>query len=372
MRFLHLADLHLGYEQYHEAERFNDFSRAFLWLMAYAQETAVDFVVVAGDTFHKRTVDPLAMRVAVEGFRQLRCPIYAVEGNHEKAYYHEADSWCDYLAGEGTFHLLDGTCVTRDGYRVCGLKYAGAQTNERLRDLAASLEPSDAFTVLALHAGVEGVMAHVSGVELALLQALPVDYVALGHIHKPYAVAGLAYNPGSPENNSSEEALWPARGALLVTVAEDHSFTTENVVPPRRPFHRYDFDVAGVPEPAVVYDLVLGTVEAEAGAVVDVTLSGEVPFERTALDTRYLQEALATDGRVVQVRNATYPVGLGLSINTGKARVDVEAQVLDQVVGRDSRYRESRDEWVQRALTLKTLALNESPEDVLTFVEGIT
>ncbi len=72
MKFLHAADIHLGYQQYGSKERFDDFSRAFLHIVEQALEEDVDFVLLAGDLFHKRTVDPLAMRIAIEGLRMLR------------------------------------------------------------------------------------------------------------------------------------------------------------------------------------------------------------------------------------------------------------------------------------------------------------
>lgn len=88
MRFMHAADIHLGYQQYGVKERFDDFSQVFLHLVDQAVERQVSFVLLAGDLFEKRTVDPLAMRVAVEGLQSLRAagiPVLAVEGNHERA-----------------------------------------------------------------------------------------------------------------------------------------------------------------------------------------------------------------------------------------------------------------------------------------------
>ena len=65
-------------------------------------------VTLAGDLFEKRTVDPLAMRVAIEGFRWLReagISVIAGEGNHEKTYYRDQYSWVDFLDGLGYLHL---------------------------------------------------------------------------------------------------------------------------------------------------------------------------------------------------------------------------------------------------------------------------
>jgi exonuclease SbcD len=48
MRFMHVADIHLGYQQYGSRERFNDFSRVFLHIVDQAVEQRVDFVLLDG------------------------------------------------------------------------------------------------------------------------------------------------------------------------------------------------------------------------------------------------------------------------------------------------------------------------------------
>ena len=56
-QFLHFADCHIGYRQYNSRERFNDFGRAFIYIVNAAIEAKVDFVVLAGDLFEKRGID---------------------------------------------------------------------------------------------------------------------------------------------------------------------------------------------------------------------------------------------------------------------------------------------------------------------------
>ena len=99
MCFIHTADIHLGYQQYGSRDRFYDFCQVFLTIVERAIEQQVDFILLAGDLFEKRTVDPESMRVAIEGLRLLReagIPVVAVEGNHERAYHREY-SWLDFL-----------------------------------------------------------------------------------------------------------------------------------------------------------------------------------------------------------------------------------------------------------------------------------
>jgi exonuclease SbcD len=70
--FIHLADTHLGYEQYGVRERFNDFSRAFWAIMEEAANRPVDFVVIAGDLLNKRAIDALTLIHAIEGLKKLK------------------------------------------------------------------------------------------------------------------------------------------------------------------------------------------------------------------------------------------------------------------------------------------------------------
>ena len=70
--FIHIADTHLGYEQYGVRERFNDFSRVFWDIMEEAVHRQVDFVVIAGDLFNKRAIDAQTLIHAIEDLKKLK------------------------------------------------------------------------------------------------------------------------------------------------------------------------------------------------------------------------------------------------------------------------------------------------------------
>ena len=156
----------------------------------------MDFLLLAGDLFEKRTVDPLAMRVAIEGFRMLReagIPVAAVEGNHERAHYRDQYSWLDFLDGSGYLYLLNprfenGRAVLEPygdaggayvdlpltgikgkpgGVRIYGLKYYGASTGKvfgLFADALTEMDHKDAdFATLVAHAGLEGQLPRYSG-----------------------------------------------------------------------------------------------------------------------------------------------------------------------------------------------------------------
>jgi len=68
MKFLHIADVHLGCTRYQLAESPRDFFDAWIdVLRRYAIGEQVDFVIMCGDFFHKRSVPPETMNYAVEG-----------------------------------------------------------------------------------------------------------------------------------------------------------------------------------------------------------------------------------------------------------------------------------------------------------------
>jgi len=408
MRFMHIADVHLGYQQYGSKERFDDFSRVFLHIVDQAVEQQVDFVLLAGDLFEKRTVDPLAMRVAVEGFRILReagIPVLAVEGNHEKAHYRDQYSWIDFLDGLGYLCLLnprfeDGRAIlepygddgggyvdlplastSEDGarVRVYGVKYYGASTGKvfgLFADALADMDHSQVDACILLsHAGLEGQVPHYSGTlthnDLAPLRE-HIDYLALGHIHKPCAVDGWIYNPGSPETCGMREVAWPERGYYLVEIQPggDPVHQVDLVITPRRPFRRLHLEVDTLTEPNAVYDAVRrlirredGNVPRDPAPVVELTLGGVLPFNRFDLDLDYVKGLLddAWSPLVTRVRNSTTPAEFEIAVDVEASRPELERAVVKDLLERDARFRPSAEEWTQVALDVKRLVLEGSP-----------
>lgn len=404
-RFLHIADIHLGYQQYGLSERFDDFSRTFIDIVDEALRREVDFVLLAGDLFHKRAVNPLAMRVAVAGLETLRdaeVPVLAVEGNHEKAYYRDQYSWLEFLDAMEYLRLLNpafeegratlaphgkgGGAYTdvADGVRVYGLKYYGASTSRALASFIDALSSVDAsevrYTILMMHAGLEGQLAHIGSLKMSDLAPLrdAIDYVALGHIHKPYTVNDWVFNPGSTETCSIQEAImWSRRGAFFVEIdpGSDPPHRAQRFVPERRPFHRLSVEVDGLTSPQAVYDYVDtliahndAEVRSEAGPVVEVLLRGVLPFNRYELDLNAIQSkvARAWDPLTVRVQSQITPAEFEIDVEAEASRGELEQSVIQQLIKRDQRYRADAETWTIGARRLKELVLaGSAPEAVV-------
>jgi exonuclease SbcD len=419
-RFLHFADCHLGYRQYNNADRYDDFARAFLSIIDVAIDQKVDFVILAGDLFEKRSIEALTLNQAMIGLERLKAaniPCIAVEGNHELAYQDEIIGWMRFLANRRLLILLDPTFEAGEprltpfvnrkgsyidvapGLRVHGLRYVGSSTATAVENYAKALAalPKDdiQYTIFIAHAGVEGVMTEQAGGlshrQWSVLHPY-VDYLALGHIHKPFEFDHWIYNPGSPETCSLFEAAWPQRGYYLVEVdtdcprAEDEAKHSASLhANPRRTIHRLSIKTDLLTSPAALlaysqeylqrkaYDLGANKLNDNQRPVVELQLTGVLPFDRSALDLGALEVLVQEmfNPLVTLVRNLTRSVDFAVEFGDGVSRPELERRVLSELMTRDIRFHAHSEQWVELTLCLKKLALsNASPEVILDELAG--
>jgi exonuclease SbcD len=424
-RFVHTADNHLGYEQYGVKERFNDFARAFLAVVEDAIARRADFFVIAGDLFNKRAIDARTLIQAQEGLRHLKeagIPAVAIEGNHDRSYYRDGVSWLQFLCWEGLLVLLDP--VFKDGaplmepwdpatmrgtyvdlmegtLRVYGLPWYGAGTARVMEQLARALERTRSaeeeagvrYRVLLLHTGLDGMLPQLHGLptrqQFEPLRGL-VDYIALGHVHKPYEVDNWLFNPGSTETWGAEESAWE-RGYYSVEVDTDAAdgepaHHAQHLINPRRAFHRLAFRVDGVPEPSALYDRfeVFCRRQAEehraedesalrGGPVVDVALTGVLAFDSSAIDRGRLEECVTRYFRplVVRVHDVTRDTDYALDADgeaDGRDRTtwhQLELKVFQDLLRRDARFVPEAGRWAVMLAELKQMALGgEEPAEI--------
>ncbi len=283
--FLHVADLHLGYYQYNSKERFNDFAGAALWAAQEAVDRAVNFVVVAGDLFHKRSnLQPTTLGQAerfLELLREAHIPCVLIEGNHDRPLYRDTGiTWCQYLAQHEWMTLLNyvpdssGTLVAADHHTVgsfveimdqvfvFGVGYKGAGLRATLEALAPSLHKvsrQGAYSVLMLHAGMQGQLPNHVPDTLRRTDLDPfrpaVDYVALGHFHKPFQLDNLdhwIFNPGSLEVTAWDQYNPTQPGGVKlvqVDTCQSPMHQVAHLASPVRPRIKERFDVSRVDNP---------------------------------------------------------------------------------------------------------------------------
>src|ERR671929_207911 len=419
IKFLHMSDVHLGCRRYNLEERTKDFFRSWHDVIErHALPNRVDFVLIAGDFFDRRNIDPQTMNHALAGLQLLKdkgIPVVAIEGNHDRRDAVSDYSWMRSFSQAGFLILLEparvaetsegappwemlpwdeethtGSYVDIKGARIFGTHWYGTSANAAVPMLAESLRAARGeglFHILLLHTDVEGQLNRpipaLSVEKLKELRTL-VDYVALGHTHKRFELENWAFNPGSLEACSIDEYR-EERGLYLVEVDDERAvkatFIKDYV---RRPFQRLTVDVSGDEDPEAVHAGVLEKVGREARAhdpetdapapIIEISLRGHLGFKNSLLNLRRMrEEALeATRALHVMLKNQSVPVeyAVAAGLDADTSRAHRERRIIADLIARDVRFRDRASEMAELVLEAKRRALgDEPPESILELIE---
>lgn len=250
MKLAHLADVHLGFRQYHRLtsqginQREADVAGAFRRAVDELIATAPDIVVVAGDLFNSVRPTNAAILHSFGQFRRLRealpaVPVVIVAGNHDTPRSVETGTILRLFEALGGVHVvseqprdivfeeldLSVTCVPHGAWMV---------------DPRPTLAPPHGarFRVAVTHGEIAGVLPRDAGtveyggavLEPDELNADRWDYVALGHYHVAHQVRENAWYSGALEYVSTNpwgelrdeklEGREGQKGWLLVDLAD--------------------------------------------------------------------------------------------------------------------------------------------------------
>jgi DNA repair exonuclease SbcCD nuclease subunit len=413
MRFLHLADVHLGCRRYNLEERTKDFFRAWYDVITHhAIPNRIDFLLIAGDFFDRRNIDPQAMNHAIAGLELLKeagIPVVAIEGNHDQRDAVSDHSWMRSLSEWGFIKLLEpgrdkeghlelvpwndeertGSYIDIADARIFGSHWYGASATAAIPILADALRRAHSagrFNILMLHTDVEGQTARpIPAVPVAKLKELKqlVNYVALGHTHKRFDLDGWAFNPGSLEPTSIDEYR-EERGAFLVEVDAEHNISARHISEyVQRPFQRIAYDVSGVEDADAVYAGVMDVIEREArkhdessddpAPIIEITLRGQLGFKNSLLPINRMRDEAHERTRAlhIMIRNQSVPVeyAVAAGMDAQAPRHERERRIIEDLIARDNRYKRRAREIAELVIETKRQALgNESPEKILELI----
>jgi DNA repair exonuclease SbcCD nuclease subunit len=411
-RFLHVADIHLGFAKYDSPERTKDFFYALEDALGkYALDTQVDFVLIAGDLFEQRQVLPATLNQAqlcLTPLKEAGIPVLAIEGNHDYRPYGTQTSWLRYLSSWGLLKLLEpsdeevlepwsedekcgGYIDLPCGVRVIGSRWYGAAAPQAIQQLAKAVQhlpPGPEFTVMMFHHGLEGQIARYSGAlryeDFLPLKANGIDYLALGHIHRNYSLDNWIFNPGSLEANSiAENQDQSPRGVYLVEFSSEGVKAELKQDYQQRNILRLSLQADPEQTAAELEQAVTALVQKAAkrgntkDAMIELRLHGSIGFDRTELDIRALRSRLheLSGALIFLLKNDVSGREFQSYINTEDGiptRVDIERTVFTDFLAANVNYREIADPLVQGLLDLKTRALNQhTANELYDFVETL-
>jgi DNA repair exonuclease SbcCD nuclease subunit len=408
-RFLHIADVHLGIKRYNLPDRTGDFFRAWRDVIErYALGRRVDFVLIAGDLFDRRNVDPQAANHAMAMLRKLAAeniPVIVIEGNHDQ---HEATSrfsWLRSFSQWGYIKLLEphwqeggltldpwseeeaaGSYVDIADVRIFGSNWYGSTVANTLPVLADAVRENrreGATNIMLLHSDIEGQLNRPIQNALSISKLVQlrgaVEYLALGHTHKRFDIEQWAFNPGSLEACSVDEAT-TVRGAYLVET-DGPRFEVEFIAAGddyfQRPFKRVVHEVSGKEEPeeirAEIFDVlrrecaVANDIEEEQRPIIELTLRGQLGFKNSLLRLDKLKEQAIEELRPLGliVNNKTIPKQLAVAIDITRdtPRGERELRVIEDLIKPDPRFGARAQEIAAVVIEAKRLALEGEPSE---------
>ncbi|NJL22813.1 MAG: exonuclease SbcCD subunit D [Leptolyngbyaceae cyanobacterium SM1_3_5] len=412
-RFLHVADVHLGYDRYDNKTRSLDFFYAFKEaLEKYAIGAQVDFVVVAGDLFEHRNIQPAILNQAEVCLRMLHdegIPVFAIEGNHDNRPFGTKTSWLSYLAARDLIVLLEpdfdsgaasyqawssenlhgGYVDLPCGVRIIGSNWYGVSAPkaiEQLADAIQQLPPAPPHTVLMLHQGMEGQISRYSGAlhysEVLPLRSAGVSYLALGHIHKNYEIENWIFNPGSIEANSVEESRY-ARGVYLVEIDENgvrahlkRDYRQRSIVQLRLMMRGNEtIEQVEAQSIACVQNAIeAGDLDPDKSPIVELRIEGQVGFDRLDLDTRRLQQKLQqqSNALVFLLKYEVDALAYNSPLAEDATRLQIEQEIFTDLVTANSTYKKRSTDIVKGLMQIKDLQQDgRAIEDLYQFAQQL-
>ncbi|SHE51935.1 DNA repair exonuclease SbcCD nuclease subunit [Desulforamulus putei DSM 12395] len=382
VKFIHCSDIHLGRQRLGGKLPDTDFAQALHFIVRYTLEQRADALLIAGDLYDSPSIQPPVLQQATACLAPLKeagIPVFAIEGNHDRATVTgESHTWVKYLNDIGLLHLLSipftsqgpvitpwddqrrqGSYIDFKGVRIVGAGYLGAGTVKRARLIAETLtgwrqDAGAGALIMLLHAGPDYIVQEGGGFSRENLEFLHecVDYLALGHIHKPMNHGGWAVNPGSPEHVRLEECRYDRQPRGMAVVEIDPSHTSplrraEIIEVPKRKVLSLRYDCSPHSNKtrramdAIQTDIerTLRTLGAAPEDAVRLELTGAVNLGRIRLDTEalavYLQESLPVKAVEVISGGLQLAAGEGSpagTVHAAPSREDLELSAIHEVV----------------------------------------
>lgn len=292
MKIIHTADIHLGsamdsrFSPSFADERKSELRATFLRMVEFAAKEGVKAIILAGDVFDsdrpfKKDRDFFYSVVS----RNPNIDFLYLRGNHDLSESSEtfenlktfSDSWTAYTYGD--VNIVGSEISAENGSSIYS---------------TLSL-PEDKTNIVVLH-GQTG-----DDVNLAKLRNKNIDYLALGHIHKPqggkiddrgvYAYSGCLEGRGFDEPGE--------HGFILLDVSE--KVKVEFVPFASRKIVEEDVDVSEIDDSYAAYRKVKADVDFNGRDIYRINLRGETS-ERFADD---VEKLLSGDCKFVSVKDFT-------------------------------------------------------------------
>lgn len=252
MKFLHISDIHLGRKQVGNSgdfakKRYYDFFSAFEYMINYAIESKLDAVIIAGDLFDKKEINPDILHNTINILTKAKnnnLPVICIEGNHDNFQSDNVqDSWLIYLESldllkrpyhkfqsDEEYHFVP---IVLGDIHFWGIGYNGAFTEQVIEKFANYISTQNTKNVLITHTAIAGDKLFHGTVKSDAITQLKGHciYVAGGHFHNFSAYptdSPFFFVPGSLEYWDNGEFHQKKGGIVFDTDTLEYSYVNSN------------------------------------------------------------------------------------------------------------------------------------------------
>jgi DNA repair protein SbcD/Mre11 len=402
VKILHTADIHLGSNTYGRLDattglnsRMLDFQRSFEFMVDRALKEDIDLFLFCGDAYRTADPTPTQQRTFAECLKPVAdagIPIVMIVGNHDHPVSFGKASAIDifgYIDGEvhvfrrpdikvvntksGPLQLIAlpwpirSMLLSRDEHRKKSpadvRDFIEEKYTQFVQEACSTLDPS-LPTVLAAHLTVHGselagsertsLIAHEPTFGVGQLTLHPIDYVALGHIHR---YQNRNENGPPVVYSSSLERIsfkeWDDRkGFVLVNITSGgngKSTSYEFVDTPARKFIPIYVDARNVPDPTTA---ILDAISSYDIAEAIVRIRYHIDENQVALvDVHRLRDALRGCYCIASIERTIDPVER--QRRTAVHRDTSLREAMDQYIAQHDHLASLKDELVETALQVE-------------------
>lgn len=194
MNFVHIADMHFDVPfstlNKHELgnERRLDQREAFRKIIQYVKQNNINYLFICGDLYEHEYVKQSTIEFINNQFKEIEdTKIYIVPGNHDpylKNSYYSKFNW------NKNVYIFSSEIskISENDVDIYGYGFDNFyMKNTKIENI--KIENKNKINILLTHASIDGArdeLQEYNPTKEQELKKLDFDYIALGHIHKPY------------------------------------------------------------------------------------------------------------------------------------------------------------------------------------------
>ncbi|HHX69885.1 MAG: exonuclease SbcCD subunit D [Miniphocaeibacter sp.] len=307
MKFLHSGDFHIASSFEHSSfpkelaiERRNDIWRSIDSLIDIVKKKEVDILLLSGDLYNEEYVTLSDLKRLSDLFRKIPFTnVFIIFGNHDP--YRNKSKW-KLIDLPSNVYLFKEDKITKyefEEYDVYGISYIDNILNKDNIFENISLNKSKRNYFL-IHTDIINTNFKYQPIDMNELQKIGFDYIALGHLHKPSAIAENIIYPGSIEPLSFKEQ--GLHGAVLGEF-KDRELAIEFLDVSQSVFTEVEYEIDGNFNFYELKDLLLNDwIYSDKKNYIRINLTGNLP-EEYEIDKEAIENELKNYVTYLEINN---------------------------------------------------------------------